>query len=871
MKLLQLCIIGIMLLANTACQTLQQTKPYQQRQYGHSIREQLAQQRAQRVSQVSYRAELDLTQTGTFTGKVDISFNVSDNDQALPLDFNQAKISRFTINGSQIYPNYDGKQLVISKALLKRGSNQVSVQYSKAYSHPCDDNRCEGLIRYRDSVDGQSYIYSHFLPSSAQMMPLFDQPDLKAIFSLTVTAPEDWQVISASQSTTHPQNDKTKLWQFEATNKISPHSFSLNAGPYKHWQKHNGQLALNLYAPQSIAEEVDEQQWLQQAANTLDFYQQVFGINYPFSKYDQLIVAKLPVEAMANTAVSTFDRSLLETTNLKSLQLSTLAEQWVSNSVSLSWWDDFWLSQSLARFMAEKAQIGPQERPIWHQDKHNVYQVDDRRNSRPIEAVVASSQALEDGLTEEKLTKGVALLTQLNFLLGEQAFNQGLQQYLEQYRFGHAGVNEFMASLSQAAKRPLDEWSRTWLYEEGVNTIQAVYQCSNNRITQFHLQQTATRENPTLREQKVKIGLYTQGRQGIYRYQNLPVIYKGQDTEIKQLQGARCPDLVFPNYQDWGYVKVKLDQQSQQTALMNLSKIEDPQFRIMLWQTLWDSVLSGELSLKRFIGSIIINTPDEQDAQVLPYLFNKMAQSKMLLEQMSPNHHSYNQMALKALEQMSLRLAMSQPKGSTAQSLWFDNYIRFATSNEAKRHLAELLEGSELLSGIEINQKRRWAIITQLNRYDYLRANRLLIKEKQADHSQTAEAYALNAEVSQPKANQKRQWFKRIQQHTSDADNINLTKLLAVMRHLYPSEQKSLSQATAEQRLAQLAKLDKHNGEQFMRTYGQYMLPRDCSYSGLTRLTALLKDGQSYSSATLEGIEAAIQAEQQCILITERL
>ncbi len=864
MKPLQLCIIAIMFFAISACQSLQQSSQNQQRQYSNSVSAQLAKQRIKRISKVSYHAEFDLTQAEHFSARVNIAFSTRDTEQEVSLDFNQAQIQSFTVNGNAIYPNYDGKQLVISAALLKSGINHVSVQYSKAYS-----NSDEGLIRYIDPLDKQAYIYSHFLPSSAQMMmPLFDQPDLKAVFSLKVLVAEDWQVISAASREVYLLGDETALWEFQATNTISPHSFSLHAGPYRHWQKQTEQLTLNLYAPRSIADKIDQRQWLQQAVNTLNFYQQEFGFTYPFSKYDQLIVPKLPVTAMANTAVSTFEQSLLETESLTRLQRSTLAEQWVSNSVSLDWWDDFWLSQSLARFMAEKAQIGHQEHPIWQQDKHNVYQWDARRNSRPIEAALATSQALEYNLTEEKIIKGVALLTQLNFLLGEKAFNQGLKQYLQ---LGHANVNNFIASLEQAAKRPLNRWSQTWLYEEGVNTIEAVYLCENNRITHFNLQQTDTLAHPTLREQKVKLGLFTLGKQGIYRYQNLSVIYNGSNTEIEHLRGARCPDLVFPNYQDWGYVKVQLDSKSLQTALMNLSKIEDPQFRIMLWQTLWDSVLSGELSLKRFIGSVMINAPLETDTQVLPYLINKLSQIKALLELMEPVHDNYNQTALKAIEQMSLRLAMTQPQENKTQSLWFDNYIKFATSYQAKRHLAALLAGTEQISGINLNQQRRWAIIMQLNRYDYFDANRLLLAEKQLNDSLEAETFALHAEVSQPYVKQKREWFERIQQHTANADNMNLPKLLQVMPYLYPSEQKALSQATAEQRIEQFAELDKNNSEPFMQTYSKYMLPRSCSYSSLMALTELISDEQRYKPVIEEEIEAAIQAEQQCILIKEKL
>jgi aminopeptidase N len=859
-------MIGAMSLLISACQSPHDAKPNSMVASHHTISAMQAQLRASRISEVNYQLELDLTHPSEFSGRALINFNLNDTDQALTLDFNQANVTGFTINGNRVYPNYDGTRLSISTALLVSGKNQLSLQFRKSYSHSD-----QGLIQYTDPIDGNSYLYSHFLPSNAHMMvPQFDQPDLKAVYNLTVTAPNGWSVISASRPSAQTETGSVTRWQFFATDPISPHSFSLHAGPYKQWHSKLNDLPLAIYARQSIAERVDAEQWLEVTRQAVDFYQQQFGIAYPFNKYDQLLVPNLPHQAMANVAASTFDESLLKMPQHQSVMLRTLVEQWLGNLVTLKWWNDLWLSQSLATFMANKFIYDGLDSPTRYQNKYKIYQLDELRNSDPIQSPIATSQPLATGIPPDTINKGVALLNQLNFMLGEKRFSQGLTGFLTQNQFSNASLDEFMASLSASAKRPLDNWTRTWFYSAGVNRIEAKYQCNDNRISHFSLHQSATDMHPILREQKVKLGLFTIGREALHPNLSMVISYEGETTEIKRLQGVRCPDLVFPNYQDLGYVRVKLDPRSLETALMHLHKIEDPQLRLMLWQTLWDGVLEGEFPLNRFLGSVLINAPKELDPNVVKHLLNQLKQAKALLEQMRPNQQHYSQRALRALEQMSLRLTMTQTEGPL-QSLWFDAYIDFATSYQAKQHLAALLAGTEKLATISLDQTRRWTIITHLNRYDHPSAQRLLINEKRHDNSKNGAIFAISAEVAQPKASQKRQWFNRVQQHHADSDKLMLDKLIHLMQQLYPSEQKALSQATAEQRLAQLAEVDKRNSAVFMQAYTQYLLPMNCSHAGVARLTRVLEEQPNLSQVTQKGLERAIQAEKQCLLVQERL
>ena len=857
MRLFSLCASLLLCLLIGACQS---TSPGSQQTVEKSfgISASVAKQRASRVSQVSYQLHLDLTQARRFKGEALIQFELAGSEQAISLDLEQALISQLLINGQKLYPNYDGHRLVIPASLLQGGSNQIKVDFSSPYSH--ED---QGLIEFIDPQDGLRYLYSHFLPSRAQTLaPQFDQPDLRASYQLSVLAPKGWQVASAANMQSRQPMGENSLWQFMVSKPVSPHNFSLLAGPYQTWQSQAEGVALNLFARQSQAQSIDAEAWLSLTGQALSHYQQRLGSQYPFGHYTQAIVPHLPSEFRASQAQTSFSEESLPKVTPRRAILRALAEQWLGNLVTLKWWDQLWLNQSLAYLVADDA-----EAQLFGQ-AHTGSQASFIRSPEQVQRQIANSLELFSQDRTPSQNKAIAQLNQLKFMLGDASFYQGIGQYLERFALQNADLNDFIQSLEHVTKQPLSQWSQTAFKRAGIIRLEAEFSCRGDRISRFNLiQHNGDAESM----QRVKVGLFTLGRHGLHKNLVSEVNYQGERTEVKRLKGVRCPDMVYTNYQNKAYVRVKLDSDSQETALLHLGSLEEAELRRMLWQSLWESVLIGELPLPRFIGSALVNLPTETDPQVLLSVQDQLREAKALLEQMSPNQRRYSRQALNAIAQMSLRLTITNKAEPELQSLWFDNYLHFAVSHQAKRHLAALLEERESLPGITLTPERRWQIVTHLNRYDYPGSERLLLKEKQHDGSPEGEQAALGALVARPSAKEKRQWLERIQSHTRESDPQLLKKLSLVMRHLYPSEQKALSQASAEQRLTELASLDRRNSQRFMQSYTANLLPRSCNYASLVRLQALLAQPEGFSPTTLRGINQTIAAEQECIRVQEAM
>jgi aminopeptidase N len=322
---------------------------------------------------------------------------------------------------------------------------------------------------------------------------------------------------------------------------------------------------------------------------------------------------------------------------------------------------------------------------------------------------------------------------------------------------------------------------------------------------------------------------------------------------------------VYPNFDDWGFVKVALDDKSFNTAQQQLSKVSDPLLRSMLWQSLWDSVREGHLSLDQYLSTVFVNAPAETDYTIVGQIIDSMLRSKDYLAQIAPIQQNYAENAVKGLAQMSLRKTMESRGEIDFQRRWFGAYVSLASDRDSLRHLAQLVDGDSQIKGLTLNQDLRWAIITQLNRYDFPNAESRLTREAAKDRSDAGQKAALGARVIRPEATAKRRWLNKVHQEA-----LPFAQQRIVMENLYPAEQKLLSAATAEERLASLIDMDK-KGPVFMRSYSRTLIPTDCNYHSIAALDKVLDSQTGLSSLTRRSLLETRQLEQYCVLIKNKM
>ena len=834
--------------------------------------------RSARVSNVAYVLDFTLTGGETFSNTTTVAFDLKDNAQPLTLDLDKATVKRLVVNGKQVAaPQYNNWFITLAAADLKAGRNSVTVEFERKHS-----TNGEGLHRMVDPVDGRVYTYSHFEPAAAhQMFALFDQPDLKATYQVSVTAPADWTVVSTTRESKVEEAANGKRWTFPVSKILSPYNFSMHAGPYKVWEDAtSAKYPMRLFARQSVADQVDPAPWFEYTRQGLAWFDDYFGVPYQYGKYDQLLVPDFLYGAMENAGAVTFaEHSFLhkdkmtsaEKHELASVIMHEMAHQWFGDLVTMQWWNGLWLNESFASFMGTLATAEATEfkdsawQYFYAQGKSGAYVQDQRVTTHPIETPVLSTANAFDNIDAITYSKGASTLKQLRHLLGEETFRKGVHNYLVKYQFKNARLDDFIGSLAEAAGRDLGQWTQDWLYQPGVNTITASYSCKAGKIDSFSLQQTAVAQFPTLREQRVQLALMQKKGKQLAIAKVLPVTYKGASTEVAELKGAACPDLVYPNYQDWGFVKAKLDARSAATARKDISKVQDKLLRTMLWHSMWDNVRDGDLPLNEFLDTVLANAAAENDYVLLGDVLGKAQNALRYLRTMSSDAKYTHDTA-----QRIGKMAWARTATTTGdfQRRWFNTYLAAAGSKESLERLAAMLDGQVKVKGLTLSQEQRWDIIAILNRYAMAGADARIAAEQAKDKSDSGELAAVAAQAARPDAKVKQEWLARIGDQQT---KLPFSRIRTAMHSLYPSTQVALNELTAAERLAQLPLLDKSAGPVFMRDYAGAMIPATCTPASVQRLADAAAANPELSAGTRRALLVAHQEDQRCVAIRKAL
>lgn len=868
----------VLVFASSTLTNLTNTSSIAERESKSYLSQKQAELRSRRVSEVSYQLEFSLTGEETFRGISQITFNLSDVSQPLTLDLNKAEIESILVNGVETEINYNQWFITLAKNSLVKGKNTVTVKYRRLHS-----TNGEGLHRFVDTVDNKVYLYTHFEPAAAsQMFALFDQPDLKATYQLTVTAPKDWSVISAVKESHIVEKEQYNIWHFPKSKTLSPYNFSMHAGPYKVWSDDRSKYPMRLFARQSIANKINPEDWFKYTAAGLEFFDEYFGIAYPFEKYDQLIVPDFIYGAMENAAAITFAEhafvssaptTLSQKQRLAGTIMHEMAHQWFGDLVTMKWWNGLWLNESFASFMgtmatAEATEFDYAWRSFYAGNKQGAYVQDQRITTHPIEVPVPTTANAFDNIDAITYSKGASTLMQLRHLLGKSVFRKGVQNYLNKYSYKNAELDDFIGSLAEAAERNLDNWTKQWLYQAGVNTISAQFSCDNNKITKLILVQSADKNFPTLREQKVLLGLFKLQENGLELSKEIPIIYQGKTTKIKQAIGEDCPDLLYPNYQDWGFVKVNLDQRSFATAKNHLSRVSDPLLRSMLWQSLWDSVRDGELALDSYLDIALANISSEKDYTILRQSLGGIRRAMSYVNQLGDKGSPFLQETQPKIESIYWKNATNNKQDSDFQKRWYSSYINNAKTKSSLNNLKGILNGEVTIKGITINQQYRWDIIYQLNRFDFENSFALIEKELVNDAGDSGQKNAIAAEAVRPDAEMKKSWLEKI--HNPKA-KLPFSKIRQAMNNLYPSEQNELLEQVAEELLAKLAIIDNERDPIFMRSYAENLIPATCSNASVRRLKMAIDNNKNLSNITRRALLVAHQEDERCVLIGNKL
>jgi aminopeptidase N len=572
-----------------------------------------AQTRARLLDVHRYTIELDLT-TGedTFDSRTVIAFTArADADTFVELK--PAELRSVTLDGRPLDP-----ETLVENRLplpgLTTGEHELRVDASMRYSRTG-----EGMHRFTDPTDSETYVYTQlFMEDVQRVFAAFDQPDLKAVFDLSVKAPEDWTVL-ANGITEHLGEGR---WQAAPTPLISTYLVAVAAGPWHSVRTEHRGLPFGIHCRRSLAPhlDADAEEILDITKQCYDRYHEKFEEPYPFDSYDQAFVPEFNAGAMENPGLVTFRDEFIYRSAVTDTERQTrgmviaheMAHMWFGDLVTLQWWDDIWLNESFAEYMGyqtltEATRFTDTWTDFGVVRKAWGYDADQRPSTHPVapENVDDTAAALLnfDGIS---YAKGASALRQLVAWLGEKDFLAGINTHFARHKFGNATLADFIDSLASGTERDVHAWADAWLRTTGVDTLTPTITRTEDGT------HTLTVDRAGSRPHRIAVGLYDQDPGDTGRL----VLRERLDLDVPQTEPhplGKRPALLLLNDGDLTYAKVRFDPDSFEAVRTGLSGLPEPLTRAVVWNALRDAVRDGELPASAYLDAARAHLPHETD------------------------------------------------------------------------------------------------------------------------------------------------------------------------------------------------------------------------------------------------------------------
>ncbi|MEW6733795.1 MAG: M1 family aminopeptidase [Acidobacteriota bacterium] len=754
---------------------------------GLGISRELARSRAELYRNIHYRVSFTLRPGAEeLAGEAEITLTVTALREPLVLDFKgigdtaaniNGKVRELHVNG-QPFTNYRqvNGHIVIPVGALRTGENQLIINFESPAR-----KAGAAITRYLDQDDQSEYLYTLFVPSDAHMaFPCFDQPDLKAGFTLETIVPKSWQVVTNTpiekmQSDIQPG---FKQLRFQETKPISSYLFAFAAGPFVELPVKNDALSMRIFARSSKAvharAELDELARInREGVRVLAEY---FDYAYPFTKYDMVILPEFAYGGMEHAGASFFreDRLLFPTDPTPSdlitraeLILHEAAHQWFGDLVTMRWFDDLWLKEGFATFMAYRAmeRVLPQYgvwKTFYQRNKPRAYLTDSTTGTTPIFQEIPNLKDAKSAYGNIVYTKAPSILRQLEFYLGAGVFQTGVQSFLKRHAFANAEWSDLIHAYEIAAKRSLTVWADAWVKRRGLAAVAVDWQVNiSNRIERLTLKQDNVLGEAQVWPMKVQLLLAYAGRAP----EILTVTMEGKQTEVAAAIGKPRPDYIFANYSDYGYGRFRLDTDSLSTIKDQLPTIHDEFLRTLLWGALWDAVRDAELAPTSYIELACRTLPDERDPISVQLILANV--SLAFTRYLSTTQQTT--LAPKLEEMLFDRMMGSPSEG--LRLTYFRSAQGIVSTPEGRQRLKQILTGQLAIPGIKIKPKDRWDIITLLLAQDDSEANTLLAAAIRNDPSDDGRRYAFIAVAARGDATVKAEYFQRYLNDSTLAEN----------------------------------------------------------------------------------------------------
>lgn len=858
MKAMRLWLLVLML----ASATYSQMPPIEP-----GVSQDLAKWRAARYSDIHYKLNLTLEKMSpALRGTIEIRVKVSEPGATatgfLPpivLDWRKitghekdSTISNVSINGNSVENHPVGEtptpllrkegSLLFEEAndhLIFRdgvvmGENAIKLDFTSPIL-----TSGSATTRYIDKEDGSEYIYSLFVPSDASTaFPVFDQPDLKARFSLCVDAPKDWHLASNEAFPGYYYMDAAEPTNWfclpRETKPISTYAFSFAAGPFAvfnekgpapsepikeeklfdgsprmaeagvPWTKYLAEAYIqsesSVGEPHIYVRKSQAQKFKPHAAEVfrltsegIKYLEQYFDFKFPFPKLDLVLIPEFPFGGMEHAGAIFLreDRVIFPQEPTKNdyitranLIFHETAHQWFGDTVTMKWFDDLWLKEGFAEFMAYKTleKVMPEYnawKVFYERNKQAAYLTDSTKGTTPIYQPVANLSAAKSAYGNIVYRKAPSFLRQAEFYLGEDKFQTAVRAFLKKHEFANATWEDLVKEFETVSGMDLKEWATQWVKQRGMPIYRSNVSVRDKNHYEITISATDTLGSGNVWGMKAE-GLLM-GH--FHSFGPTPIIFTGKNGKVEtfkatgEVEGSVRPFMFFPNDGDYGYGTFLLDAESRDDVLKNIQNEKDDFLRSMMWGSLWDSVREAELDPKAYVDLVVKNIGSETDESTVATLLSRASTALNYYmpaeaERVSSPHvrkgQARSNKSITSPTTLGLRtrfeellLDKLQHASTPGQRItYYRAYVGTASTEKAHEVLKQMLEQASVSGpALRPRTKDKFDIVTRLIILGDPEASKLLAGLEKTETSDEAKRYAYAARAAFATAENKSKYW----------------------------------------------------------------------------------------------------------------
>ncbi len=684
--------------------------------------------RSAEISDVSYRIDLDLTSEQDFGCRTTIRFALADPRATTFLELAKATDLRLTVNDAAVAsPAYDGHRITLHDLGPR---NEVVVEARIPYVNDGD-----GMHVFTDPADDQRYVSALLgMDVAHRVFPCFDQPDLKAPISLTVTAPSEWTVVANGRETSREGDVRT----FTTTPPISTYLFVVCAGPWHSRTWEHAGLPFGWHIRRSLGAELDRdfEDMRRVTEACFDFYTSTFDEPYPFDSYDQVMQPGHNWGALETPGCVTFRDEYVprnepdagELVDRSTVIAHEMAHMWFGDLVTMKWWQDTWLNESFADFMgyhvADLAGVAGSWPDFSLNRKPTGYAADARRSTHRIAEDAELLVDVDTAFTNFDMityAKGASVLRQLVTWLGWETFVAGTNVYLTRHRFANAELSDYLEALDSVTDRDVRGWAEAYLRTTGFDTIRV----------------TRDGDVPVLERDGSRPHRFTIAALDGARVRDSRLV-DVSDAPVRLPEYAGAP--VIPNAHDEAYAAVLLDDLSWRAAVDDLGALPDPLLRAVTWTNAITRVRNGLVSVREYLDVAEGHLGKETDPVVFDSVSRRLVR-QVLAQWTAPEALAAAERSVSAVAQEALE-AGDAARGLAAMR-------RIAATTHDVDLLRRWLASGEARPGLTIDRDTRWMVVRRLVVLGEA-GDDLVAREATDDRSASGHESALVARASRP-------------------------------------------------------------------------------------------------------------------------